>query len=297
MSNKQLFGGVEAGGTKFICATGDGSGNLRASVEIPTRDPDSTIRALIEFFRSQSSQNGSLAGIGVGSFGPLELDVDATNYGCILATPKRAWRNVDIRGVIAQALEVPVSIETDVNVAALGEWRWGALRGLQHGLYVTIGTGIGVGAIVEGRIFRGEHHPEMGHVYLPVGRDELTDFEGTCPYHRMCVEGLASGTAIVSRWNSKLIELPQSHPAWKLEAWYLAMFLTNLTFTLQPQRIVMGGGVMNDTLLSMVHEMLPDAIGGYRPELATQDVVREYVVSPALAGRAGVLGAIAIAAQ
>ncbi len=297
MSYKQLFGGVEAGGTKFVCSTGDGSNKLRATVEIQTRKPESTIREALEFFRSQLQAGGSLAGVGIGSFGPLELNTEASNYGHILTTPKPGWQDFDIRGAFAQALDVPVTIDTDVNAAVMGESKWGAARGLQHCLYVTVGTGIGVGAIVDGQILRGEHHPEMGHMLIPISLDEPDTFTGICPYHQSCTEGLASGSAIAKRWGSKLVDLPQEHPAWQLEAQYLAMFLSNLTFAFQPQRIVIGGGVMNATLLSLIHERLHEALAGYRPSLAMAESVADYLVSPELNGRAGVLGAIAMAAQ
>ena len=297
MSYKQLFGGVEAGGTKFVCATGDASNKLRATVKIPTREPEPTIREAIEFFRSQSAGGERLTAVGIGSFGPLELNQEAPNFGHILTTPKPGWQDFDIHGAFAQALDVPVVIDTDVNAAVTGESKWGAARGLRHCLYVTVGTGIGVGAMVDGRILHGQHHPEMGHMLIPSSPDEVEGFVGICPYHQSCVEGLASGSAFVKRWGSNLLDLPQEHPAWQLEAQYLAMFLSNLTFALQPQRIVIGGGVMNETLLSLIQERLHVALAGYRPSLAAAESVADYLVLPELNGRAGVLGAIAMAAQ
>lgn len=294
MSYQQLFGGVEAGGTKFVCATGDASNKLRATVEIPTREPESTIREAVEFFRSQAEAGESLAGVGIGSFGPLELNTEASNFGHILTTPKPGWQDFDIRGAFAAALDVPVTIDTDVNTAVMGESQWGAARGLQHCLYVTVGTGIGVGAIIDGRILHGEHHPEMGHMFVPLNLDEPEEFVGSCPYHPSCIEGLASGAAIVKRWGSKLLDLPQDHPAWQLEAQYLAMFLSNLTLALQPQRIVIGGGVMNETLLLLIRGRLHAALAGYRISLTAVEAVADYLVLPELNGRAGVLGAIAM---
>jgi len=179
----------------------------------------------------------------------------------------------------------------------LCDWRWGAARGLQHCLYVTVGTGIGVGAMVNGRILHTVHHPEMGHMLIPISPDEPDEFTGICPFHQACAEGLASGAAIVSRWGSKLADLPQAHRAWRLEAGYLAVFLSNLTFALQPQRIVMGGGVMNAALLSSIREQLPATLAGYRPSLVTAESLVDYLVLPDLGGRAGVLGAIAMATQ
>lgn len=294
MSHKQLFGGVEAGGTKFVCATGDGSNELRATVDIPTREPQPTIREVVEFFRSQSAGRANLVGVGIGSFGPLELSTQASNYGHVLTTPKPGWQDFDIYGELSRALGIPVTINTDVNAAVLGEWHWGAARGLQHCLYVTVGTGIGVGAIIDGRILHGEHHPEMGHMVVPLSLDEPEGFAGSCPYHQSCIEGLASGVAIVKRWGSNLVDVPQEHPAWQLEAQYLASFLSNLTFALQPQRIVIGGGVMNETLLSMIHRRLHVALAGYRTSLTAAESVADYLVLPELKGRAGVLGAIAM---
>ncbi len=296
-THNHRYGGVEAGGTKFVCATGRGSGDLNAIIEIPTREPEPTIRAAVEFFRAQSSSNDGLAGIGIGSFGPLELDRGACDYGHIKTTPKKSWQNVDICGEFSRALDLPVVIDTDVNVAALGESRWGAAKGLRFSLYVTVGTGIGAGAIVEGKILHGAQHPEMGHMLVPMGPDELADFTGTCPYHPSCVESLASGAAVVKRWGSKLCDLPQHHPAWNLEAHYLAAFFSNLTFAFQPQRIISGGGVMSSTLISLVREHLHRNIAGYRLELARRETMDDYLVLPELDGRAGVMGAIAMAKQ
>lgn len=296
MSNNKLFGGVEAGGTKFVCATGAGADRFQVSVEIPTRDAETTLREVIDFFRAQSDGGQELSGLAIGSFGPLELNESAPDYGRILKATKPGWEGCDIRGALARALDIPVAIETDVNAAAIGEMNWGAARDLQHCLYVTVGTGIGVGAIVDGKILHGVHHPEMGHTSVPISPNDADGFEGICPYHQSCVEGLASGMAIFTRWGRKLIDIPPKHAAWHLEAHYLAKFLTNLTFVLQPQRIIIGGGVMNETLLSMIRQLLHKGIASYRPSLATLDAVTDYLVLPELGGRAGVLGALAIAA-
>ena len=294
---ERRFGGIEAGGTKFICAIGSGSSDLQAVVEISTREPESTIAEAVQFFRSQLNRGRKLAGLGIGAFGPLELNEDASDYGCIKTTPKSNWQNVDIRGEFARALDVPIVIDTDVNAAAAGELQWGAARDLKHCLYVTVGTGIGVGAIVDGRILIGAQHPEMGHMLVPVSLDEPEEFSGICPYHQSCVEGLASGSAIVRRWGSKLCDLPEHHPAWNLEAHYLAAFLSNLTFAFQPQRIIAGGGVMNDMLIKLTRDVLHKNIAGYRHTLAAREAIDDYLVLPELDGRAGVLGAISMAKQ
>ena len=297
MQTETRFGGIEAGGTKFVCAVGVGTHGVQTIEEIPTRKPEQTIPDLIDFFRLQASQSGALAGIGVGSFGPVELQKGASNYGHITTTPKSDWQDVDIRGELARGLDLPVAIDTDVNAAATGELNWGAAQGLKHCLYVTVGTGVGVGAIVDGQILFGYQHPEMGHMRVAPALVEPGGFEGICPYHRSCVEGMASGRAIVHRWGKKLCDLPEDHPAWDLEAHYLAAFLSNLTFVLQPERIVIGGGVMDEALLGIVREQLRIELGGYRNSLATLAAVEDYLVLPALDGRAGVLGAIAMAKQ
>ena len=291
------YGGVEAGGTKFVCAVGRGVDDISQLAEIPTSDPVTTIREAIQFFRSKRDAGHELSAIGIGAFGPIELNADAVNYGHITTTPKQGWQNVDINGAFARGIGLPIIMDTDVNAAALGELRWGAGRDLDHFLYVTVGTGIGVGAVIGGVLLRGEHHPEMGHMFVPGSSAEPSGFGGVCPFHATCVEGLASGTAIVKRWGGRLRELPPDHPAWQLEAEYLAMFLANLTFTLQPQRIVVGGGVMNIRILSMVRTLLHACVAGYRVTLRDIEAVNQYLILPELGGRAGVLGAIALANQ
>ncbi len=292
-----LYGGVEAGGTKFVCAIGRGADDISNIVEIPTNDPVTTIREAIQFFRESRDTGHNLSAIGIGAFGPIELNMDAWNYGYITTTPKRGWQNIDIHGEFSRGLGLPIIIDTDVNAAAIGELRWGAARDLDHFLYVTVGTGIGVGAVIGGVLLSGAHHPEMGHMLVPVSPDELSGFEGVCSFHGTCVEGLASGAAIVKRWGCMLSEFPADHPAWRLEAEYLAMFIANLTFTLQPQRILLGGGVMNARLLSMVREYLHYRVAGYRATLTEIEAVNQYVILPELRGRAGVLGAIELANQ
>ncbi len=289
------YGGVEAGGTKFVCAVGSGPEDLRTTVEIATEEPDATIRRVTAFFRSGSQSGARIRALGVGSFGPLELDPEASEYGRITTTPKPGWQNVDLVGPLSDALGVPVALDTDVNVAALGESVWGAGRGLEHFLYVTVGTGLGVGAVVDGRILHGVHHPEMGHMLIPVSPDEREGFDGVCAYHGRCAEGLASGTAIVARWGRELRELSPEHPAWLLEAGYLADFLTNLTFVLQPQRIIVGGGVASETLLSMIRDRMHRRLAGYRASLEGSEAMADFLVMAGLGRRAGVLGAIELA--
>jgi len=294
-NNRNVFGGVEAGGTKFVCAIGSGPDDIEQQIEIPTTDPESTIRAAADFFRSFDQTNRSLAGLGVGSFGPLDLNRDSDTFGQISTTPKTGWQQVDILAEFRSAVGLPTTIETDVNAAAFGEWTWGAGSGLNNFLYVTVGTGVGVGALVDGKLLHGQHHPEMGHTFVPLSPLEPVTFTGICPFHQGCVEGVASGAAIVARWGAKLCDLEEDHPAWELEADYLATFFSNLTFVLQPERIVVGGGVMNAGLLQAVRVRLLQTIGGYRASLGNQKAINDYLVMPGLENRAGVLGAIALA--
>lgn len=294
-STDLLYGGVEAGGTKVVCAVGRGPGDLRAVTSFATRDPRSTVDDVLGFFRAQSAGGMGLRAIGIGSFGPLDLDPASPAFGRISTTPKPGWQDVDLRGLLADGLGLPVAIDTDVNAAALGEAIWGAARGIANFLYVTVGTGVGVGAVVNGRLLHGEQHPEMGHMLIPVSREEPAGFRGTCPYHGTCVEGLASGTAVVSRWGRRLDALPENHPAWALEAGYLADFFTSLTFALQPRRIIVGGGVAGPRLVEMTRRALHARLAGYRPSLAESRALDDYLVMPRLGAEAGVLGAIGLA--
>ena len=293
--DRHCYAGVEAGGTKFVCAVGSGPGDLRAVTEIPTRDPESTLGEVIRFFRSCRDSGQSFEALGIGSFGPLELNRDATGYGSITTTPKPGWQNVELVKRLAGALGVPVALDTDVNAAAAGEAAWGAARGLDHFLYVTLGTGVGVSAVVGGKILHGAHHPEMGHVSLPVSPDEPEGFVPVCRFHGTCAEGLASGAAILARWGRRLDELPAEHPAWRLEAGYLADFLAGLTLTLQPQRIIVGGGVASEALLALAREGLHRRLAGYRADLAQRGSMSGFLMLPGLGQRAGVVGAIELA--
>ena len=279
------FGGVEAGGAKFVCAVGTCPKDLARAV-IPTTSPAETLAQAIEFFRG-ALKNERLAAIGVGSFGPVDLDPDSPTFGHITSTPKPGWADVDICGEIRRVLDLPVAFDTDVNAAALAEYRWGAAQGLENFLYVTVGTGIGGGALVRGTPLHGRSHPEMGHMRIP--HDRAADpFPGTCPFHGDCLEGLASGFAIERRWGVKAESLPVGHPGWRLEAEYLALGLTNLAAVLSPRRIVIGGGVMhNSELLAQIRESLHRYLNGY--------IHTPEIVAPLLGDDAGVLGAIALA--
>ncbi len=292
-----LCGGIEAGGTKFVCVVGSGPDDIRAEVRIPTTSPDETLGAVLRFFRAQTAQHGPLSAIGIGSFGPVDLHPASSRWGFITSTPKPGWANTDIAGPFHREFGVPVAFDTDVNAAALGEWRYGAAQGLDTFLYLTVGTGIGGGGLVGGRAMHGLVHPEMGHVCVP--HDLSADpFPGACPFHGDCLEGLASGSAMAERWGRPADTLPAEHPAWALEARYLALALQGFVCTLSPQRIVMGGGVMDQPhLLPHVRQQLKALLNGYIHAPEVLDDMDGYVVAPALGRRAGAIGALVLAAQ
>jgi fructokinase len=295
MTSPPLFGAIEAGGTKFVCLVGSGPEDMRAETRFPTTTPDATIRNAVEFLRAEQKRQGPLAAVGIASFGPVDLQPRSPTYGFITSTPKPGWANVDIVGAARAALELPVGFDTDVNAAGLAEWRWGAARGLDSVLYLTVGTGIGGGGLVDGRLLHGLVHPEMGHIRIP--HDLTADpFPGACPFHGDCLEGLASGPAMRARWQQGAEDLPDDHEAWPLEARYLALAVVNFVCTLSPQRIVIGGGVMSHPpLLGLIRAQVVELLNNYvrAPEVIEQ--INEYIVAPALAARAGVLGGLALA--
>lgn len=288
-----VVGGIEAGGTKFVCALGTGPHDIRAVVRYPTTTPEETIGRSIDFFRSAGG--GPPAAVGIGSFGPVDVDPDSPSFGYITSTPKAGWGNVEFAGRLATALGVPVGFDTDVNAAALGESRWGAAQGLHTFVYLTVGTGIGGGGMVNGGLMHGLLHPEMGHIRIPHDR-EADPYEGGCPFHGDCLEGLATGPAIEERWGTRPEELPPDHPAWDLEAEYLAQALVNYTCILSPQRIILGGGIMHQThLFPRIRERVRDLLAGYLRVPALGEGIDRYIVPPALGDRAGLLGAFALA--
>jgi len=292
-----LVGGIEAGGTKFVCAVGSGPDDVRAETRFPTTTPEETIGQAIDFFREQREQHGELVALGIAAFGPLDPDPASPTYGYITSTPKPGWTNVDFAGPLARALDLPVAFDTDVNGAALAEGRWGAAQGLDTFIYLTIGTGIGGGAMVGGSLLHGLLHPEMGHVRLPHDRQQ-DPYPGRCPYHGDCLEGLASGPAIAARWGRPAQTLPVDHPAWALEAHYLALGLVNFIVTLSPQRIILGGGVMAQAqLFPLVRRRVLELLNGYVQSPRLLEAIDTYIVPPALGRRAGVLGALALARQ
>ncbi|MBI3836425.1 MAG: ROK family protein [Planctomycetia bacterium] len=292
-----LVGGIEAGGTKFVCAVGTGPNDIRDQLRIATTTPRETIGHAIRFFQSQREKLGPLSAIGIASFGPIDPVRRSPTFGYITSTPKPGWGNIDFAGSVGRALDIPVGFDTDVNVAALVEWRWGAGQGVENLIYLTIGTGIGGGGLVNGRLMHGLIHPEMGHIRIP--HDLQADpYPGHCPYHGDCLEGLACGPAMNERWQQASESLPPDHPAWALEANYLALALVNFICTLSPERIVLGGGVMSQTqLIGLVRDKVQQLLNEYVQSPAILSRVDEYIVSPALGDRSGVLGAFALAQQ
>ncbi len=288
-----IYGGIECGGTKFVCATGRETGEVLARAEFPTTTPAETIARATAFFSTQPQPPQS---IGIGSFGPVDLNHASPKYGYITSTPKDGWRDTDLVGAVHLQTGLPVAFDTDVNAAALGEARWGAARGLHTFLYVTIGTGVGGGAMVNGCPLHGLVHPEMGHIRVP--HDLSADpFPGACPFHGDCLEGLVSGPAIAARWGRRGDTLPPGHPAWDLQASYIASGVVTWICTLSPQRIILGGGVMRQThLFELIRAKVAALLNGYIQTPEILECIGEYIVPPELGGNAGVMGALALAA-
>ena len=286
-----VFGGIETGGTWTVCALGTNQAEIVARERFPTTDPGETIGRIIEFFRRHDLP----AAVGVGSFGPVDLKPDSPNWGEVTTTPKPGWRHTPVAGVIARELQIPVGFDTDVAAAAIGEHRWGAGRGAPSLCYLTVGTGIGAGLLLDGRPWHGLVHPEVGHMRIPHER-EADPFAGICPLHGDCFEGLASGAALAARWGMPAERLPADHPGWELEAEYIALGILAIVCTVSPHRVIAGGGVFeHPALLPAVRRRLQELLGGYLETPLLLDHIDRYLVAPGLGDDAGVLGAIAIA--
>ncbi|HXJ40510.1 MAG TPA: ROK family protein [Bryobacteraceae bacterium] len=286
-----MFGAIEAGGTKFICGVGTGPDDLE-TVRIPTTTPDETLGRCVEYF---AERGVSIRSLGIGSFGPVDLKRGSPTWGYITSTPKAGWKDTDLAGRLSRGLGVPVGFDTDVNAAALAESRWGAAKGTGSCVYLTIGTGIGGGAVLDGQLLHGLVHPEMGHIRIP--HDSTVDpFAGTCPFHGDCLEGLAAGPAIEARWGKPAAALPPNHPAWALEARYLALAVANFVFTLSPERVILGGGVMGQNFLfPMIRQELCAILNSYIQAPQVLHGMDDFVVPPGLGDRSGILGALALA--
>lgn len=284
-----ILGAIEAGGTKFICAIGDEKGNIIEKMVFPTTNPNETMENVINYFKDKN-----IDALGVGSFGPIDPNKNSETYGYITTTPKKHWSNYNILGRLKENFNIPMEFDTDVNGAALGEVIWGVAQGMDNCLYITVGTGIGAGAVVEGKLLHGLSHPEMGHIF--VTREEEDKFEGTCIYHKNCLEGLASGPAIEQRWGKKGDQLEVNHPCWDLEARYLAKALINYILILSPRKIIMGGGVMKQLqLFPLIRGYVKKYLNGYVSSNTILEEIDNYIVSPGLGDDSGIKGALALA--
>ncbi len=290
----RLFGAIEAGGTKFICLVGIDPQHIQEEALFPTTTPAETLTNVVDFFK-RAALGKNLVSIGIGCFGPLDLDPQSPAFGSITSTPKPGWANTHILTMLQNALQVPAAIDTDVNAAALAEYTWGAAQEIDPYIYLTIGTGIGGGGIINNAPLHGLVHPEMGHIRLP--HDFKSDpFEGVCPFHGDCFEGLASGPALRKRWGQPAEILPDNHPAWELEAHYIALAAADFVCTLSPKRIILGGGVMQKrSLFPLIRNNVVKFLNGYVQSPAILDNIDQYIQPPALGNRAGVLGALALA--
>ena len=286
-----MLGAIEAGGTKFVCAIGTKEGKLIERIQIDTLTPDETMPYVISFF-----QKHKIEALGIGSFGPIDIEKTSDTYGYITSTPKTGWGNYPFVETMKTALNIPIEFNTDVNAAALGELMHGAALGLDSCLYITVGTGIGAGAVVQGKLLQGLSHPEMGHV--PVRRHPDDTYKGRCPYHRDCAEGMAAGPAIEERWGEKAHLLTDRQEVWEMEAYYLAQTLMQYILILSPKKIIMGGGVMKQAqVFSLVHQQVQELLNGYVAVPQIIERMDEYIVSPALGDDAGIIGALMLAKQ
>ena len=285
----KLYGSLEAGGTKMVCAIGDEQGNILERVSIPTLEPENTMPAIIDFFKDKN-----ISALGIGCFGPVDLDKKSATYGYITTTPKLAWKNYDIVGTCKKELGVPVGFDTDVNASALGEATWGCTKELDHSIYITVGTGIGAGVIIDGKPYHGMLHPEAGHIFLARHPQDPME-KGVCPYHDLCLEGLASGPAIAARWGKPGAELADRKEVWELEAYYLAQAICSYIMILSPERIIVGGGVSHqEQMMPMIRAEVQRQMGGYIQAKGMQDL-DSYIVLPSLNDNQGILGALKLA--
>lgn len=293
VADRPLIGAIEAGGTKMVLACGYADGTITERTSIPTQDPAQTVPAMIEWFA-----NKGIAALGIAAFGPTGVNPSSSTYGHILQTPKLAWRNYDFLGAMSRGLGVPCGYDTDVNGACLGEVMYGAAKGLDSAMYITVGTGIGAGIYAGGQLIHGMLHPEAGHITLPRAAGDQ-DFECVCPTHDSCFEGLAAGPAVVKRYGvERASDMADDEGFLELEGTYIAQGILNYLYVASPQRIILGGGVPDHApkLMDRVRAKVLQLNNGYisTPEL---DDIDSYIVPPACDGNQGVLGAIALGAQ
>ena len=292
----EYFGGIEAGGTKFNCIIASDPQHVVCEKTIQTKTPDVTIPEVVQFFKqAEKEHNLKLKALGLASFGPVNLDKSDPLFGSITSTPKPGWKNTPLLQEIKNHFNLPIGFDNDVNSAALGEGRWGAGQGLSDFLYITIGTGIGAGIVSNGLLLHGLIHPEMGHML--VKHDRIRDpFEGICPYHGDCLEGMASGPAVTKRWGISTHDMPDNHLAWDLEAEYLGQAVHNMSLFYSPKRIIMGGGVMKiPGLLAKVRTVARVSLNGYIDSDLIKQENESFIVAPQLGDRAGSMGAVVLA--
>ena len=284
-----LFGAIEAGGTKFVCAVGYATGEIKERISIPTTTPEETMPEVISFFKKYPVE-----AIGIGSFGPIDVNKESPTYGNITTTPKLPWKHYPLLQAVQKEFNVPIGFNTDVNIAAMGEAILGAAKGVDSCLYITIGTGIGAGAYINGELLQGMSHPEMGHTL--VRRHPEDSYKGRCPYHADCLEGLAAGPAIEERWGDKAFNLSENDKVWEIEGYYIAQALMQYILIISPKKIILGGGVMNqEHVLKHVYKYLAELLNGYisLPEVTTN--MHEYIVRPGLGDNAGITGGLLLA--
>lgn len=279
------IGALEAGGTKMVCAIGNEKGEISEKISIPTRTPETTMPEMIQWFKARKIET-----LGIGCFGPIDPDKDSPTYGYITSTPKLAWKDYNIVRAFEECLCCPVGFDTDVNGSALGEVTFGQAKGKKNIIYLTVGTGVGAGVYAEGKLLHGMLHPEAGHILMH--RREDDHYEGKCPYHKTCLEGLAAGPAIEERWGKKGIELQDRDEVWDLEAYYLAQALTNYILILAPQLIILGGGVMHqEQLFPRIRSYVKEMLNGYIKTKELEDI-DHYIVPASLHDDQGIMGAL-----
>ncbi|KAB8128297.1 ROK family protein [Gracilibacillus oryzae] len=284
------LGAIEAGGTKFVLGVGNDQGEILEKVVIPTEHPEITVPKILDFFKGKGIEK-----LGLGGFGPIDINENSETYGQLQKTPKTDWIDYPLGDTLKQELGVPIIIDTDVNVAAMSESKWGNATDVNSCLYITVGTGIGAGAYFQGKTLKGLSHSEMGHI--KVRRHPEDTYEGTCPYHKDCLEGIAAGPSLEKRWGKKGHELAEDQKVWEMEAYYLAQALTNYIYILSPERIIMGGGVMKQQqLFPLIRKNVLKMLNGYvsSPYL-TENEIDRYIVPPGLTDEAGVKGALYLA--
>lgn len=285
------IGGIEAGGTKVNCAIGTKDGKIIEQTQFPTTAPEETTQKMLEYFRGKE-----ISALGVASFGPIDVNPDSPTYGSVLDTPKQGWAHFNLIHALKKEIKVPIYFDTDVNGAAKAEYLWGAAKGLSSCIYLTIGTGVGGGAYIDGKLIHGLLHPEMGHIYVRRHPDD--NYEGTCPFHKDCLEGMAAGPSVLNRLGIAGQNIPQDHEVWDFISYYLAQALVNYTMILSPEIILLGGGVMKQHhLFPKIRKQFETLMAGYIKRNPIPNNLEQYIQFPALGDFAGLHGSLALAIE